>query len=166
MDFNFKLPAHARDRTGILVFVCRLNKMVRLTAVQKSVTAPQAAQLFLDNVFRHHAPPKTFVSDRDPRFVSLFWQHLFLLLSTRWDMSTAGHPQTYGQTERVNRVLEDILRSLRSRAHQVECSSPTSGICAQKRSATGFITFYVNGLRHPRTPLTLPPASNLGGEGG
>ncbi|KAE8966700.1 hypothetical protein PR001_g28320, partial [Phytophthora rubi] len=54
MDFIFELPADARGHTGILVFVCRLSKMVRLAAVRKSVTAPQAAQLFVDNVFRNH----------------------------------------------------------------------------------------------------------------
>ncbi|KAE9267376.1 hypothetical protein PF001_g30107 [Phytophthora fragariae] len=86
--------------------------MVRLAVVRKSVTAPQAAQLFVDNVFRNHGLPAAFVSDRDPRFVSHFWQHLFRLLGTRLDMSTADHPQTDGQTERVNRVLEDILRSV------------------------------------------------------
>ncbi|KAE9300795.1 hypothetical protein PR003_g22672 [Phytophthora rubi] len=72
MDFIFELPADARGHTGILVFVCRLSKMVRLAAVRKSVTAPQTAQLFVDNVFRHHGLPEAFVSDRDPRFVSHF----------------------------------------------------------------------------------------------
>ncbi|KAE9272570.1 hypothetical protein PR003_g30164 [Phytophthora rubi] len=140
--------------------------MVRLAAVRKSVTAPQAAQLFVDNVFRNHGLPEAFVSDRDPRFVSHFWQHLFRLLGTRLDMSTADHPQTDGQTERVNRVLEDILRS-------VCAAEPTkwSALLPQVEfalnnavhSSTGFTPFYVNGLRHPRTPLTLPPASSLGG---
>ncbi|KAE8984240.1 hypothetical protein PR001_g23234 [Phytophthora rubi] len=166
MDFIFELPADARGHTGILVFVCRLSKMVRLTAVRKSVTAPRAAQLFVDNVFRNHGLPEAFVSDRDPRFVSHFWQHLFRLLGTRLDMSTADHPQTDGQTERVNRVLEDILRS-------VCAAEPTkwSALLPQVEfalnnavhSSTGFTPFYVNGLRHPRTPLTLPPASNLDG---
>ncbi|KAE8907687.1 hypothetical protein PF005_g208 [Phytophthora fragariae] len=166
MDFIFELPADARGHTGILVFVCRLSKMVRLAAVRKSVTAPQAAQLFVDNVFRNHGLPEAFVSDRDPRFVSHFWQHLFRLLGTRLDMSTADHPQTDGQTERVNRVLEDILRS-------VCVAEPTkwSALLPQVEfalnnavhSSTGFTPFYVNGLRYPRTPLTLPPASNLGG---
>ncbi|KAE8991837.1 hypothetical protein PR002_g20730 [Phytophthora rubi] len=166
MDFIFELPADARGHTGILVFVCRLSKMVRLAAVRKSVTAPQAAQLFVNNGFRHHGLPEAFVSDRDPWFVSHFWQHLFRLLGTRLDMSTADHPQTDGQTERVNRVLEDILRS-------VCAAEPTkwSTLIPQVRfalnnavhSSTGFTPFYVNGLRHPRTPLTLPPASNLGG---
>ncbi|KAE9292797.1 hypothetical protein PF008_g24972 [Phytophthora fragariae] len=166
MDSIFELPADARGHTGILVFVCRLSKMVRLAAVRKSVTAPQAAQLFVNNVFRHHGLPKAFVSDRDPRFVSHFWQHLFRLLGTRLDMSTADHPQTDGQTERVNRVLEDILRS-------VCAAEPTkwSTLLPQVEfalnnavhSSTGFTPLYVNGLRHPRTPLTLPPASSLGG---
>ncbi|KAE9074397.1 hypothetical protein PF010_g24688 [Phytophthora fragariae] len=165
MDFVFELPADARGHTGILVFVCRLSKMVRLAAVRKSVTAPQAAQLFVDNVFRHHGLPEAFVSDRDPRFVSHFWQHLFRLLGTRLDMSTADHPQTDGQTKRVNRVLEDILRS-------VCAAEPTtwSALLPQVEfalnnavhSSTGFTPFYVNGLRHPRTPLTLPPSSSLG----
>ncbi|KAE8986458.1 hypothetical protein PR002_g22344 [Phytophthora rubi] len=66
MDFIFELPAGAWGHTGILVFVCRLSKMVRLAAVRMSVTAPQAAQLFVDNVFRHHGLPEAFVSDTRP----------------------------------------------------------------------------------------------------
>ncbi|KAE9073425.1 hypothetical protein PF010_g25079 [Phytophthora fragariae] len=166
MDFIFELPADARGRTGILVLVCRLSKMVRLAAVRKSVTAPQTAQLFVDDVFRHHGLPEAFLSDRDPRFVSHFWQHLFRLLGTRLDMSTADHPQTDGQTERVNHVLEDILRSVCA-AELTKWSTllPQVEFALNNavHSSTGFTPFYVNGLRHPRTPLTLPPASSLGG---
>uniref|UniRef100_H3H3W5 Integrase catalytic domain-containing protein n=2 Tax=Phytophthora ramorum TaxID=164328 RepID=H3H3W5_PHYRM len=166
MDFIFELPADTRGHTGILVFVCRLSKMVRLVAVKKSVTASQPAQLFVDNVFRHHGLPEAFVSDRDPRIVSHFWTHLFRLLGTRLDMSAADHPQTDGQTEHVNRVLEDVLRSVCTEEPtkwstllpQVEFALNNA-----VHSSTGFTAFYVNGLRHPRTPLSLPPASNLGG---
>ncbi|GMF23064.1 unnamed protein product [Phytophthora fragariaefolia] len=139
--------------------------MVRLAAVRKSVTAPHAAQPFVDNVFLYHGLPEAFVSNRDPRFVSHFWQHLFRLLGTRLDMSTADHPQTDGQTERVNRVLGDTFCG-------VCAAEPTkwSTLLPQVEfalnnavhSSTGFTPFYMNGLRHPRTPLTLPPASNLG----
>ncbi|GMF27116.1 unnamed protein product [Phytophthora fragariaefolia] len=104
MDFIFELPTDARGHAGLLVYVCRLSKKVRLAAVRKSVPAPQAPQLFVDNVFRHHGLPEAFPSDRDLRFVSHFWQHLLRPLSIRLDMSTADHPQTDGQTERVNRA--------------------------------------------------------------
>jgi hypothetical protein len=112
MDFIFELPPDGQGHTGILVFVCRLSEMVRLVAVTRSVAAPQAAQLFVDHVFRHHGLPEAFISDRDPRFVSNFWQLLFSLLGTKLDMPTADHPQPDDQTERVNRVLEDVLRSV------------------------------------------------------
>ncbi|POM79351.1 Pol protein, partial [Phytophthora palmivora] len=64
LDFVFGLPADDKGNTGILVFVCRLSKMVHLAPV----TGKQAAQLFLDSVFRYHGLPETIVSDRDPRF--------------------------------------------------------------------------------------------------
>jgi hypothetical protein len=56
MDFIFELPPDGQGHTGILVFVCRLSKMVRLVAVKMSVTAPQAAQLFVDHVVRQRPP--------------------------------------------------------------------------------------------------------------
>ncbi|GMF33557.1 unnamed protein product [Phytophthora fragariaefolia] len=81
-------------------------------------------------------------------------------------MSTADHPPTDGQTERVNRVLEDSLRSVCA-AEPTKWSTllPQVELALNNavHSSTGFTPFYMNGLRHPRTPLTLPPASNLGG---
>ncbi|POM67394.1 Pol protein, partial [Phytophthora palmivora] len=109
LDFVF---ADDKGNTGILVFVCRLSKMVHLAPVRDKVTGKQAAQLFLDSVFRYHGLPETIASDRDPRFTGAFSDTLFQLLGTKLTMSTADHPQTDGQTERVNRVLEDTLRSI------------------------------------------------------
>ncbi|GMF16478.1 unnamed protein product [Phytophthora fragariaefolia] len=110
--------------------------------------------------------PRAFVSDRDPRFVSHFWQHLFRHLGTRLDMFTADHPQTDGQMERVNRVLEDTLGNVCT-AEPTKWSTLLPQVASTLNNAvhssTGFTPFYVNGLRHPRTPLTLPPASNLDG---
>ncbi|KAF1328976.1 reverse transcriptase, partial [Globisporangium splendens] len=122
MDFIFGLPADSSKKTGILVIVDRFSKMVHLSAVPVSVTAKQTAQIFLDSVFRLHGMPTEIVSDRDPRFTVAFWQELFRLLGTQLKMSTADHPQTDGQTERVNRTLEDILRSYaHSFTHWSEC---------------------------------------------
>ncbi|POM70988.1 Pol protein [Phytophthora palmivora] len=69
-----------------------------------------------DSVFRYHGLQDTIVSDRDPRFTGAFWDTLFQLLGTKLTMSTEDHPQTDGQMERVNRVLEDTFRSIYAEA--------------------------------------------------
>lgn len=56
--------------------------------------------------------PESIVSDRDPRSTSGFWRHVFELLGSKHHMSTANHPQTDGQTERANRVVADVLRTI------------------------------------------------------
>ncbi|KAG3044100.1 hypothetical protein PI124_g24779 [Phytophthora idaei] len=73
LDFVFGLPADDHGNTGILVFVCRLNKMVHLAPVPDMVTDKHAAWLFVDDVFHHRDLPETFVSDSDPRFTAAFW---------------------------------------------------------------------------------------------
>jgi transposase InsO family protein len=68
------------------------------------------AQLFIDKVLLRFGMPSSIVSDRDPRFTSHFWKAFVKLLGTELAMSTAYHPQTDGQTERMNRTMEDMLR--------------------------------------------------------
>ncbi|KAG3146244.1 hypothetical protein PC128_g24046 [Phytophthora cactorum] len=158
LDFVFGLPADDHGNTGILVFVCRLSKMYHLAPVPDTVTGEHVARLFVDDIFRHHGLPETFVSDRDPRFTAAFWQTLFQLLGTRLHMSTADHPQTDGQTERVNRVLEDTLRSVCAVAPRTWSERLPVVEFALNNAvhvSTGFTLFYLNGMRHPRVPLTL-----------
>ena len=68
--------------------------------------------MFFKHVVCKFGVPDEIVSDRDRRFVSTFWQHLWKLLGTKTLMSTAFHPQTDGQTERMHRTLAQILRAL------------------------------------------------------
>ena len=91
----------------------KLTKMVHLVADEDEVTAPQLAEIFWSTVVRHHGLPSSIVSDRDPRFTGHFWRALWKCLGTQLTMSTAFHPQTDGQTERANRTLEEMLRSVR-----------------------------------------------------
>ena len=84
--------------------------MVHLVAVPESITAPGCARVFIDTVFKLHGLPREYMSDRDPRFTAEFWQSVFRFLGTRLTMSTSDHSETNGQTERGNRVLEEILR--------------------------------------------------------
>ncbi|POM58158.1 Pol protein [Phytophthora palmivora] len=158
LDFVFGLPADDKGNTGILVFVCRLSKMVHLSPIRDKVTGKQAAQLFLDSVFRYHGLPETIVSDRDPRFTGAFWDTLFQLLGTKLTMSTADHPQTDGQTERVNRVLEDTLRNICAEAPRSwsdQLPMVEFALNNAVHASTGFTPFYLNGLRHHPVPLTL-----------
>ena len=95
-----------------MVFVDQLSKITHLAAVPATIDGEGTARLFIDRVFRQHGLPMAIISDRDPRFTGTFWKSIFRVLGTKLDMSTADHPQTDGQTERVNRVIGDILRSV------------------------------------------------------
>ena len=65
--------------------------------------------IFVNKILKLHGIPKVITSDRDPKFTGNFWKSLFKGLDTKLNFSTAYHPQTNGQTERVNQVLEDML---------------------------------------------------------
>jgi hypothetical protein len=67
--------------------------------------------LFRQHIVSRFGLPRVIVSDRDSRFVSKFWRALFVSLGTKLSFSSAFHPQTDGQTERVNRSMEQVLRT-------------------------------------------------------
>ncbi|KAE9180423.1 hypothetical protein PF005_g23279 [Phytophthora fragariae] len=173
MDFIFGLPPDAEGRTGVLVFVDRFTKMVHLIPVSDTVTAAETAAHFIDCVFRHHGLPESIVSDRDPRFTSAFWSSLFQLLGTKLSMSTAAHPETNGETEQVNRVLEDVLRSYATSFASWSSFLPLGefALNSAEHASTGLTPFFANNARHPRVPAliavdhpTAPRGSTLGGD--
>jgi transposase InsO family protein len=67
--------------------------------------------LYIARILSLHGVPKTIVSDRGPQFVAKFWEALHKSLGSKLLHSSAYHPQTSGQTERVNQILEDMLRA-------------------------------------------------------
>ncbi|GJV78676.1 ty3-gypsy retrotransposon protein [Tanacetum coccineum] len=107
-----------RGITVILVVVDRLTKYAHFGALPTSFNASNVVEVFLDIVVKHHRIPKTIISDRDPIFVSSFWKQLFHFSGTQLSHSTAYHPQTDGQTEVVNRCLEQYLRAMVSNRPQ------------------------------------------------
>ena len=78
---------------------------------EKSLTAERFASIFLDSYLILHGLLDAIVSGRGARFIGSFWQHLTRLWGTRTKMSTAFHPQTDGQAEKENSIVERYLRT-------------------------------------------------------
>jgi hypothetical protein len=111
MDFIVGLPRTSKGHDSIWVIVDRLTKSAHFLPVSTKFTAMQHAKLYFDRIVTLHGVPLTIVSDRGSVFMSHFWERLQECLGTRLLRSSAYHPQTDGQTERVNQVLEDMLRA-------------------------------------------------------
>jgi transposase InsO family protein len=71
----------------------------------------QDAELYMDHIVCLHGIPNTIISDRGTQFVARFWEQLHECLGTKLIRSSSYHPQTDGQTERINQILEDMLRA-------------------------------------------------------
>ncbi|MBW0514848.1 hypothetical protein O181_054563 [Austropuccinia psidii MF-1] len=108
MDFITQLPL-SNSFDSILVIVERFSKMAVFIPTMSSITSLDLAHLFINNIFSKHGLPSIIVSDRGPLFVSSFWTNLCQQLKISRDLSTAYHPETDGQAERVNQVVEQYL---------------------------------------------------------
>lgn len=95
---------------GILVVVDCFSKYGTFISAPHACIAEVAAKLFFQNVVKPWGIPEDIVSDRDARFTGSFWTYLFELLGMQLHFSTSNHPQSDGQTERVNAMLEEYLR--------------------------------------------------------
>ena len=155
MDFISQLPRTSKGHNAITVFVDRLTKMVHLVAGKTTDDAPAVSQQFLNAVFRLHGLPDEIISDRGSVFTSRFWKSFLGMLDTRISTSTAFHPQTDGQTERMNRTIEQMLRFLVD-YKQTNWDSLLPivefAINNHKQASTQHTPFYLNFGQHPRTP--------------
>jgi hypothetical protein len=158
MDFITELPLTERGHNMVYVVVDKLTKMVHLIPTHNTATAEDCAKLYFKEVVRLHGLPSKIISDRDSKFSSAFWKQLWQCCNTSLGMSTAFHPQTDGQTERVNRVLEDALRHYVNAVQDdwdehlphVEFAMNNTW-----HASTHCTPFYLNYGFHPRTPLDL-----------
>jgi hypothetical protein len=111
MDFIIGLPLIPRKHDSIWVIVDRLTKTAHLIPVHTTYSAERYAEIYIDLIVRLNGVPKTILSDRGTQFVARFWAQVHESLGTKLIHSSSYHPQTNGQTERVNQIVEDMLRA-------------------------------------------------------
>jgi transposase InsO family protein len=111
MDFVVGLPWTPKGNESVWVIVDRLTKVAHFVPVKARYATEKMADLYVEHILRLHGAPRNIMSDRGPQFVAKFWKSFHQLLGTTLSYSTAFHPQTDGQTERVNQVLEKMLRA-------------------------------------------------------
>ena len=110
IDFIGPLPP-SMGFSMIAVWVDRFSKMAHFIPCSQHVTADDVAEMLIDSIFRLHGLPSSIVSDRGPQFVSRLWNKFCESMNIKVTLSTAYHPQTDGQTERVNQTLEQYIRT-------------------------------------------------------
>ena len=109
-DFITGLPKTKRGNNAIFVIVDRFSKMGIFLPCKDTVNSEDTANFIMKHVITKYGLPLRFTSDRGPQFASKFTKEICKMLGIEMAMSTAYHPQTDGQTERVNQELEQYLR--------------------------------------------------------
>jgi len=111
MDFIIGLPRTQRGYDSIWVIVDQLTKVAHFLPVNTTYLGARLAELYIERIVYMHGILKKIVSDRGTQFTSQFWQKVHSSLGTKLNFSSAYHPQTDGQTKRINQILEDMLRA-------------------------------------------------------
>ncbi|WVZ97053.1 hypothetical protein U9M48_042617, partial [Paspalum notatum var. saurae] len=111
MDFIVGLPRTPKGYDSIWVIIDRFTKSAHFIPMKTIYHAKTYAEIYIARIVSLHSLPQTITSDRGSLFVSRFWEHLQTALGTTLIQSSAYHPQTSGQVERVNKILEDMLRA-------------------------------------------------------
>lgn len=147
-----------------MVMCDRLTKMVHFAPCHKETDTLTVAKLFVKHVFANHGLPTVCITDRDARFTSQLWLDLQAQIGTNHKLSTAFHPQTDGQTERVNRVLEEYLRSfVNSTQSDWDEWLPLAEFAYNNsyHEAVGTTPFHLNYGRAPRLPAAPTNAARF-----
>ena len=136
--------------------------MSHFVPTHKTDSAQALASLFIQHIFRPHGLPDDITSDRGATFTSAWWREVLRHLKIRPNFSTAFHPQSDGQTERVNQTIEQFIRTFGN--YQQTDWAPLLPIAEfaynnSYHSSIGMSPFYANLGYHPRNHLAIPTVS-------
>jgi len=167
MDFITELPV-SEGCDQLWVVIDRFTKMAHFIPLKEKMAA-DLTKIFAREIWRFHGLPTDIVSDRDLRFTSEVWKEFLRLLGIRPHMSTAFHPQTDGQTERLNQTIEAYLRAFVAKEQDDWVSLLPMAEFAYNNSVTtgnGMTPFFANYGFHPAaidppTEGPLNPASKI-----
>jgi len=161
MDFIVKLPI-SNGYDSIWVIIDRLTKMAHFIPCNENITAGSLAKLYHQQIFRLHGLPADIVSDRDKLFTSELWKGIAKQAGINRSLSTAYHPQSDGQTERTNSILEQYLRAYCNYLQDNWADLiPSAEFCYNnsKSETTGVTPFFANLGYHPSHEFDSPRAS-------
>ncbi|GJP56798.1 hypothetical protein CLOM_g15845 [Closterium sp. NIES-68] len=170
LDFITGLPPTTSGHDAILVVIDKFSKMGHFIPTHTTARTEETAQLFVRYIISQHGIPTTLISDRDPKFTSKFWNELMSLLGTKLAMSFAYHPQTDGQIERLNQIVEQLLRAAcKDEISKWDLHLPVLEFAYNNatHAATGQTPFFLCYVRHPLTPqkptasATVQPAHDF-----
>jgi transposase InsO family protein len=111
MYFIVRLLTTQSNYDSIWVIVDRFLQVAHFILIKTTYKGAKLAELYIARIVCLHGVPKKIVSNRGTQFTSRFWEKLHEALDTKLNFSSAYHPQTDGQTERVNQIHEDMLRA-------------------------------------------------------
>ena len=156
VDFIGPLPK-SEGYDCIMVVSCRLSKARHFIPCPTNIDAVGTTNMFYKHIWKHHGFPESVVSDRGPQFVAEFWREVCDRTGTKILLSTAWHPETDGQTERFNAVLECYLRAYCNYQQDDWVSwLPSAEYNANNtESETTKVTpLFANTAQHPRSAIT------------
>lgn len=157
MDHITCLPL-SKGYDRLLVVVDRLTKQAHFIPAKETDTCTDLANQFLQNIFRLHGLPDDIVSDRGHLFKAAWWRTFLDMLSVKPNISTAFHPETDGQTERVNQTVQQHLRIFCDYLQDDWVDLLPLAEFAHNstyHSAIGTTPFYANTGAHPKMSITL-----------
>jgi transposase InsO family protein len=157
MDHITDLPRSA-GFNGILVIADRLTKQAHFIRAKNTDDSRTLAKQYLENIFRLHGLPTDIVSDRGTTFTSAWWKEFLSMLNVKPNLSTAFHPESDGQTERIHQTLQLHLRTFCDFLQNDWADLlPLAEFAYNSvhHSSIGMSPFYANYGYHPRLSMTI-----------